>query len=382
MTTRNFGNIDPPGHPITLERAGRYRGCLLGGAAGDALGAPVEFLDRRQILGRFGPAGIRDFAPAYGGLGRITDDTQMTLFTAEGLLRHQVSLGAGQDSTVEEQVAHAYQRWLLTQGLKSRAGDIRADGWLFGHPSLFSVRSPGNTCISALAARDHATDCARVDNHSKGCGGVMRAAPVGLYACSLHLDSEQAFDWGCRVAGLTHGHPTGQLPAGVLAMMVAELAGGAPLPRALAAAKAVLRRRWDHEETLAALEDAETLALGPTAGPAALGVLGQGWVAEEALAVALFCALRAESLEEGLVMAVNITGDSDSTGAITGNLLGAALGAQEIPVRWLAQLELREVLETVADDLAAAGGWRLGETPSKVRNDEEQAHGSARYPPG
>src|SRR5690606_6418819 len=66
---------------------GRFLGCLLGGAVGDALGAPVEFMKRAEILRRFGPKGITQYAPAYGGLGRITDDTQMTLFTAEGLIR-------------------------------------------------------------------------------------------------------------------------------------------------------------------------------------------------------------------------------------------------------------------------------------------------------
>ena len=68
----------------------RCLGCILGGAVGDALGAPVEFMRRREILDTFGPDGITEYAPAYGGLGTITDDTQMTLFTAEGLLRAHV----------------------------------------------------------------------------------------------------------------------------------------------------------------------------------------------------------------------------------------------------------------------------------------------------
>jgi len=65
------------------------RGCLLGGAVGDALGAPIEFDDLAKIRSRFGPAGLRDYAPAYGRVDAFTDDTQMTLFTAEGLIRAQ-----------------------------------------------------------------------------------------------------------------------------------------------------------------------------------------------------------------------------------------------------------------------------------------------------
>jgi len=64
-----------------------YIGCLLGGAVGDALGWPVEFNDINDIVKRFGPEGVLDMVPGEGGLYEITDDTQMTLFTAEGLLR-------------------------------------------------------------------------------------------------------------------------------------------------------------------------------------------------------------------------------------------------------------------------------------------------------
>jgi ADP-ribosylglycohydrolase len=74
-----------PFYPVTP--LARIRGCLLGGAVGDALGAPVEFLSLQEIRDKFGPAGIHDYARAYGRRGAIADDTQMTLFTAEGLLR-------------------------------------------------------------------------------------------------------------------------------------------------------------------------------------------------------------------------------------------------------------------------------------------------------
>ena len=76
-------------HPDSEEATARERflGCLLAGAAGDALGAPVEFDSLARIREKYGPQGIRDFAPAYGKLGAITDDTQMTLFTAEAMIR-------------------------------------------------------------------------------------------------------------------------------------------------------------------------------------------------------------------------------------------------------------------------------------------------------
>jgi len=94
--------------------AARIKACLLGGAIGDALGAPVEFDDLAKIRARFGPEGVTDFVPAYGREGAITDDTQMTLFTAEGVLRAHVrgvERGICHPPSV---IHHAYLRWLLT----------------------------------------------------------------------------------------------------------------------------------------------------------------------------------------------------------------------------------------------------------------------------
>ena len=104
-----------------------------------------------------------------------------------------------------------------------------------------------------------------------------------------------------------------------------------------------------------------------------------GW--RRAPVIALFCALRAESLEEGVILAANITGDSDLTGAITGNLMGAMLGAHEIPQRWLAHLELKEVIAEMADDLASVEDWLLAEPGQEAReNAGWAAYWSARYP--
>ena len=369
-----------PSYPIPQARAKGFRGCLLGGAAGDALGAPVEFLDLGAIRAKFGPAGIRDMAPAYGRSGgAITDDTQMTLFTAEGVLRAHVRGKLRGISTIPGVVGHAYLRWLSTQGLTGKVASFGRDGWLVGHEALFAMRAPGNTCVSALQHAEAIGD--EAVNDSKGCGGVMRVAPIGLYVAACALPPRQAFTWGREVAALTHGHPTGQLPAGVLAMLICELVQGCPLRQALDHAKGVLREQAAHGETLAAIIKAERLAASARAPEQALPELGQGWVAEEALAVALYCALRAASLEEGVIMAANITGDSDSTAAITGNLLGALWGVDALPERWLAVLELKQVLMAMADDLATVDAWPLSaygfEDPAFPR---EQAYWVSRYP--
>jgi ADP-ribosyl-[dinitrogen reductase] hydrolase len=325
----------------TSQLSGRASGCLLAGAAGDALGAAVEFIDRDAILRRFGAGGIRSYAPAYGGLGMITDDTQMTLFTAEGCLRAMSTQLAGGEVDMQESIREAYLRWLCTQDMTSdRPVDRR--GWLFEQQALFSRRAPGSTCLAGLRRRGGE------NNHSKGCGGIMRVAPAGIFHTG---DPAQAFQLGVTAARLTHGHPTGYLSAGVFAAMVAELMAGKGLPDAISCARTILLSMPDHAEILVTLDSAVHRAEAGESPLSAIPALGEGWIAEEALAISVYCALVAESLEEGVILAVNITGDSDSTGAITGNLLGALHGMTAIPARWLATLELRDVIKMVAEDL-------------------------------
>lgn len=348
----------------------RFTGCLLGGAVGDALGAPVEFMRRDEIRRRFGPHGIVDYAPLDDATpGSITDDTQMTLFTAEGLLRTWVRGRTRGLATFEGVTGYAYQRWLLTQGEWPESGAdwaLNAPGWLFGHRALHARRAPGQTCLAALR---HGEPGAPARNDSKGCGGVMRVAPVGLYMARAG-DAGEAFDVAARLAGLTHGHPTGRLAAGAFAAVVRELACGAALGDALDTAEALLRAQPGHEETLRALQAARRLARQGEDPARAIAQLGQGWVAEEALAIAVYCALVAEDFEHGVRLAVNHDGDSDSTGAIAGNLLGAITGAAAIPPRWLRPLELRHVLEEVAQDLYDFPDWPIDEyqprTPQSV----------------
>lgn len=340
----------------------RFLGCMLGGAVGDALGAAVEFMSREEIVNRFGARGITDYVPVYGRCGAITDDTQMTLFTAEGLIRGWVRLCMRGITTYVGVTGHAYLRWLMTQGEKP-ACDVYPEkrGWLLEQPELHNRRAPGNTCLSALRQAENFGAVAV--NDSKGCGGVMRVAPAGLFGWHWHPEQpvEETFNLSCELAALTHGHPTGQLAAGVLAVLVLGLTDGATLEEVVRTAKACLAKHVGHEETLRAIEQAEALAAGVTQPVEAIEKLGQGWVAEEALAIALYCALVADTFEEGIVLAVNHGGDSDSTGAITGNLLGALHGTDAIPKHWLEDLELRAVIAEIAGDLFAMRQWRIGE---------------------
>lgn len=330
-------------------RLDRVRGCLLAGAVGDALGAPVEFLSDAEIRSGFPDGIVREYRPAFGRLGAITDDTQMMLFTAEGLvLAHE----RGRDRGIwhpPSMVYDAYLRWLRTQEEHDPGAAEAHTGWLLACPELWSRRAPGTTCLVALARGVAGTLEAPV-NGSKGCGGVMRAAPAGL------IGYPDPFRLGCETAALTHGHPSGYLSAGALAHAVSRLLAGAELREAVESALPFLRTYARHEECEGLLCRALELSRSGPASPDAVRSLGAGWVGEEALAIGVYCALAAEGLEEALRVAVSHGGDSDSTGMVTGNLLGAARGVDAIPERWLAPLELREAIEETATRLGACLG--------------------------
>jgi ADP-ribosylglycohydrolase len=309
---------------------------------GDALGAPVEFDSWAQIVRRHGPRGLAGYEEKYGRRGAITDDTQMTLFTAEGILRSAHRPGEGMSPGVVKAVHEAYLRWLTTQGeLRDPPGGREG---LLAIPELHSRRAPGTTCLASLGSGRRGSRSEPL-NDRKGCGTVMRIAPVGLAAFA------DPFAAGCDLAALTHGHPTGILAAGCLAQVVDELVHGNDLPGAAHRALERLGREEGGEETRAAVLAALRLAKRREASAAMVESLGQGWVAEEALAIGLYCALVAGGFEEGVLLAVNHGGDSDSTGAIAGNLLGMVVGEEGIPVAWLDELELREVTAGVADEL-------------------------------
>ncbi|MHB8575003.1 MAG: ADP-ribosylglycohydrolase family protein [Dehalococcoidia bacterium] len=321
-----------------------FTGCLLGGAVGDALGAPIEFLSLPDIRSQFGSAGLQDFSPAYGRRGAVTDDTQMTLFTAEGLLRADNRLRDTGSMDSVTLVYRAYLRWLETQEhLAPSLGGGLDKSWLSQAPALRSRRAPGNTCLSALRSGSiGAAD--QPLNDSKGCGGVMRAAPAGLAEA-------RPFRLGCDVAAITHGHPGGYLPAGCFAQVIALIINGADLLPAVTAAIEELVTWKESRETAALLTRAVAMAQLGRPTPEAIESLGSGWTGDEALAIAVLCALTADDFEDGVLMAVNHGGDSDSTGSIAGNILGALLGARAIPLHWLGELELRETIEEVAEDL-------------------------------
>jgi len=331
-------------------RRDALRGCLLGGAVGDALGAPVEFMSEKEIRRQYGKNGVTGFVEFPDGTGSITDDTQMTLFTAEGILRAHARKKEKGACDFVAVMRNAYRRWLKTQGGRvpeTTPDEMLDSGRLIRERQLFAWRAPGNTCISAL---EIPAELEKAPNKSKGCGTVMRMAPAGLF-----FAPEEAYDYGCRFSALTHGHPTGITAGGAFAMLIAELLTEKPLEEALELVLQFLDGKPDAAETAAALRKAREAEN--------VSELGEGWIAEEALAIGVHCALKHQrEFREGILEAVNIDGDSDSTGAIAGNILGVLNGESAIPAEWRSRLREKEIVAQMADDL-----WKRFEADANGR---------------
>ena len=335
----------------------RIHGSLLGGALGDALGYPVEFVGHSQSR-------IAEPIPdRVSGKYVISDDTQMTLFTACGAL-YGYSRGCmkGIGAELYHYISYAYQDWLGTQEPCEK--NHPAVSWIRNIPELNALRAPGNTCLTAL--RQGCGSIKKPVNNSKGCGGVMRIAPVALYLGAHHHGNKARAVRECaETAALTHGHPLGWLSAAALGCILYDLMQNFSLEYAVEDTVDFLTKQYaeypDTARMTALLKKA--MVMGQAAQNAKTDdlikefhvteQLGEGWVGEEALAIGLFAvaATKNGTMKDCLRCAVGHRGDSDSTGSIAGQIRGALMGKEDLPKDWLRKLELREVIEEIADDL-------------------------------
>ncbi|WP_119731054.1 ADP-ribosylglycohydrolase family protein [Thermomonospora amylolytica] len=314
-------------------------GCLFGLAYGDALGAPTEFMSMEQIRRHYGDMGPDDLP---GTPARVTDDTQMTIAVAEGLLS-----ALEHPPFIPDLVLPRWRRHFID--------------W-FHDPE--NTRAPGNTCLRACRSLDDGVPWVKATVHgSKGCGANMRVAPVGLVP---GLTDEQRAGAAQLQAALTHGHPTGLAASELTAFAVWWLREGmdpADLPGALRERcheqRTVYHSRWlqdlwqqpavpdpqtfisrGWDECLAVLDrlDAALARADRDADPCE--ITGAGWVAEEAMATGLLCFLLfpgdpVAAIRRGAAS----SGDSDSIACLAGAFAGAHLGMDAWPAEWAGRIE-------------------------------------------
>lgn len=358
------------------------RGCMMAGAAGDALGYPVEFWSKTVINFHHGAQGITQFKLAPEGKALVSDDTQMTLFTANGLLMGMTRWAmCGENADLGTYTDGAYVDWFYTQTFKLKPSQTLKDfhyTWLRDLPELAWRRAPGRTCMIACESLRKGDI---PENDSKGCGGIMRVAPMGLVEAAYEAkfgktlyDDISLAQQGAVIAKMTHRHPLGYYPAALMTLLIAKLIPLTPqkaqrkIENIIEHCLDVLKRLdpGEHEEEKRRLTDlthkAMHLAKSSKATDAdTLPALGEGWVADEAWAISIFCALRhIDSVHDAVVAAVNHDGDSDSTGSMTGNIMGAIYGYEVIKKERLFcpegkeledTLELSNIILALADDI-------------------------------
>ena len=326
----------------------RVRGALLGGAVGDALGAGVGGLSLDEIRAAHGAEGLTDLTPVNGRRGAVTAATQLTLFTVDGLIRAQVRRDTGAWHPPTD-VHRAYLRWAATQrdwGPDERRKD---NGWLAREEWLYSRRNPSRDTLTGLADENMGTLQAPKNPAAREAGALVRSAPFGLL---VGWEPQLVCQLAVECAAQTHGHPTAYLSAGAFAVIVHGLARGETLDGSVQRALAQLASRPGHQPVTDALKQALGAVRQGIPSPARVASLGEAHVAEDALSIAVYCALVGEDIRHGLRLAVNHDGPSEVTGAVCGALLGALHGETALPPAWLCELEGRPTLLEIADDFA------------------------------
>lgn len=312
----------------------------------DAVGYQVEFSSLHEILS-LRPGGVT--GPLADKPLEASDDTQMTLFTLEGLARAARHDGVIDPHAVLVSVREAYLDWNDTQ---VRSGGRVHAGNLASLRAMRLRQAPGLTCLGALAAGGHGTIDKPI-NDSKGCGGVMRSAPVGLLPGIL---PSAAFDLGAGTAAFTHGNPDGWASAGAMAALVRLLVTGHTLESAIGIVSLLCPSQAARTAFL--LGDALAASRGPALSPEDMvSRLGAGWVGEEALAVGVYAALSGTDFADVVRIGATHSGDSDSTASIAGQLVGAARGMACLPGDWWEAVDLRDVI--VAQARAFCTAWAI-----------------------
>ena len=372
----------------------KIRGSLMAGAMGDALGYEVEFMRRGAILSMYGARGITQLALDKSGKAQISDDTQMALFTAVGILYGDTrGRMTGLCGRLGGYVQDAYIDWYYTQNIAPK--DYRPHTWLYHIKEMHSRRAPGITCLNAC---ESILKEKKQQNNSKGCGGIMRVAPLPLYMlrtadrCDSIEGLEHITEACAEIADCTHKHPLGFLPAALLGVFLYKISlltvdevktkATELVEESLQVLDNVYANKYpSHLKYLKELSrKAIELAQSDIKDSEAILQLGEGWVAEETWAIALFSALRhINNVEEAIITSVNHDGDSDSTGSVTGNIMGAIYGYKYIKEKnQLCPkgkklediLELSDIILEVADDLTTGciiSEWCAFDTPEKKR---------------
>ena len=336
-----------------MDKRDRIRGAMIGCAAGDALGYPVKVLSEAAIVERYGLRGITAYDLDENGTARITADTQLMLLSANAILfAHTRGTLRGVMAPVYTYFPYFYMDWyrLQTEKQPQRA----RCGWINAYPTLSAKRALSPT-VEEVTASEKFGSMDEPINDSKGSACLLRAVPIGL---SYFHDPAEILDLGANTAALTHGHELAWMSSAALALIVSHIIHTElPIIEAVNKTLPVLHDTFPDSrkavnELLSSIWSARPLATSASSDQDAIHALGEGWIANEALAIGILCALRYENdIAGAMTFAANHGGNSNTTAAIAGMLVGARIGFNAIPDRFVDRLELVDVILELADDV-------------------------------
>ncbi len=324
----------------------RIKGCVFGGAIGDAFGSPVENYTLNEIHQIYGPHGICDFhANAHTGKNNISDDTQMTLFTLEALyLEHDIE-------KLPIALYRSYLRWFDTQyGPGAIAPDIADEGKLHKHQEMFTMRCPGHACIDSLRSGQMGT-IEQPINISKGNGCIMRVAPIGFL---IYEKPATIFKLGQISAAITHGDKIAQECAGLCALLIYFiLKDNNNIYEALYQASKFLQLKQNINSEMFEICQLSCWSINEQFPSRIRAKYRKDcWLAKEALGLAIsyFTTWRPKttSFKDRLIDIVNMDEDSDTVASIFGNFWGAQYG-MNFNLNY-SNLELKDIIIDMVDE--------------------------------
>ena len=295
------------------------RAIIYGLALGDALGWPIEFLSLQKINIIYGQDGIK----APPNPAQVSDDTQTTVAIAEALIE------AG-ELDIEAIMAAVTRRLIAWSN------------------SPENDRAPGHTVTEAIRTLEAGVHWRDSGGQGKGNGSAIRVAAIGY----LYQHDPEKLREVAHATGLaTHQNPASDAAAVAAAYLIKLALDGIPpddyVERTLEFTRGI---STEFDEVMQRVKH----VVEWTDEMAAITHIGSGWYGEEAVAMATYCAVRhCDNFQRAVRRAVNIPGDSDSIGCITGGIVAAQLGLAAIPPDWIAVLENLDYLTDVANRLAA-----------------------------
>ena len=323
----------------------KVKGCLIGGAIGDALGYPFEFIKDKNLNSKI------EYYSLKNGLAEISDDTQLTLFTICGLI------DSAKKGNINEVVNEAYKVWY--DETENTINTDSARKMVKHYPKIREMRTPGFSTLNALEWGGNGT----IDNpinDSKGNGGVMRIAPVGLFF-SHKADIKKVAEIGAEISALTHGHELSHMSAYFLTYILAFLCSvkeksleelDTIIDIAKIATKIEFKKSKFSKDFVKIIDKAVKLSKSNKDDSIAIKELGEGWVAEESVAIAVYCLLKyGNNFEKCVLTAVNCSADRDTVGSITGNLVGCNVGFNKISEKFLENLECEDIILEMSEKL-------------------------------